>query len=190
MNCVTQAMRVGRIAAAFLCVLGIGLRAAQAQVVSNPGNVALSAVVQSSLSISVSASNVNFNLVPGSGPTAGVPTVTVSTNWTLHPGGSPTLSLYGYFASSTAALSNGGGLNIPSANVLAGVNGGAPAAFNQTGPFGAGGASLQIYSLVITGVNKNSSRNDTLDLYINLTSQPNLPAGTYTGLLNLQAQAF
>jgi hypothetical protein len=172
-----------------LCLLVIGQRTGQAQVVSNPGNVALNALVQDSLAVTVSAPNVNFSLVPGTGPTAGAPAVTVTTTWKLHPGGSPTLSLYGFFSSSTAALSNGPN-TIPSANVLAGINGGAPAAFTQTGPFGAGGASLQIYSLLITGINKNGTRSDTLDLYINLTSQPNLPAGTYTGILSLQAQAF
>lgn len=179
-----------RMVAGLLCLLAIGAPGAWAQINSNPSNVALNALVQDSLMISVSVPNVNFNLVPGSGPTAGVPTVTVTTTWQLKPGGKPTLSLYGYFASSTAALTNGAGNDIPSANVLAGVNSGAPAAFNQTGPVGAAGASLQLYSLIISGINKSGTRNDTLDLYIDLTSQPNLPAGVYTGVLNLQARVF
>jgi len=189
MNHAMKTLWSGRLATAMLCLLVIGQKYAPAQVVSNPGNVVLNAAVQDSIAISVSAPSVGFSLVPGTGPTAGAPTVTVTTNWKLKPGGSPVLSLYGFFSSSTAALTNGPN-NIPSANVLAGVNGGAPAGFTQTGPFGAGAASLQIYSLVITGVNKNGTRNDTLDLYINLTSQPNLPPGTYTGILSLQAQAF
>ena len=190
MNRIMQAMLDRRIAAALLCLLGIGARAAQAQISSNPVNVTLNATVDDSIAITVSASNVSFILVPGTGPTAGAPTVTVTTNWKLRPGGSPTLSLYGFFASSTTALTDGAGDDIPSANVRAGVNGGAPAAFTQTGPLGAAGASLQIFSLSITGVNKTGTRNDTLDLYINLTSQPNLPAGTYTGVLSLQARAL
>lgn len=189
MKRILQAMLDRRIAAAFLCLLVIGPRVAQAQISSNPVSVALSAVVDDSIGINVSASNVNFSLIPGTGPTAGVPAVTVTTSWKLNPGGKPTLSLYGFFASSTA-LSNGAGSNIPSANVLAGVNGGAPAAFTQTGPLGAAGASLQIFSLVISGVNKTGTRNDTMNLYINLTSQPNLPAGAYTGVLSLQARAL
>lgn len=190
MNHMTRAILYGRITAAFVCLLVIGPRVVRAQVVSNPGNVSLNAVVDDSLGIYVSASNVNFNLIPGTGPTAGTPTVTVTTTWTLHPGGTPTLSLYGFFASSTAALSNGAGIDIPSANVLAGINGGAPTAFTQTGPLGGANASLQIFSIPISGVNKNSSRNDTLDLYIDLTSQPSLPAGVYTGVLSLQARAL
>jgi len=191
MNRTIQGMRDGRIAAAFLCLLVIGARAAQAQISSNPVGVTLNATVDDSIAVTVSASNVGFNLIPGTGPTAGTPTVTVTTSWNLHPGGTPTLSLYGFFSSSAAALTSGApGGDIPSANVLAGINGGAPAAFTQTGPLGAAGASLQIFFIPISGVNKNSSRNDTLDLFINLTSQPGLPTGTYTGVLSLQAQAL
>ena len=190
MNRMTRAVLDGRIAVAFLCLLVIGPRVAQAQIISNPSNVVLNALVMEYVAINVSAANVNFNLVPGTGPTAGAPTVTVTTTWDMNPGGKPTLSLYGFFTSSAAALTNGVGGDIPTANVLAGVNGGAPAAFTQTGPIGAAGASLQIFSLVISGLNKSGTRNDTLDLYINLTSQPSLPAGTYTGVLSLQARAL
>ena len=190
MNRMMRASLIGPIATAFLSLLAIGPRVALAQVISNPTNVTLNAVVTESVATSVNSANVNFNLVPGTGPTAGVPVVTVTTSWDLNPGGKPTLSLYGAFASSTAALSNGAGKNIPSANVLAGVNGGALAAFNQTGPFGAAGASLQIFSVVISGLNKKATRNDILGLYIDLTSQPNLPAGTYTGVLSLQVRVL
>jgi hypothetical protein len=59
-----------------------------------------------------------------------------------------------------------------------------------TGPFGAAGASLQIVAVPITGSNKNSSRVDTLQFNINLSTLPSLPAGTYSGVLNLQAQSL
>ncbi|MGH9782567.1 MAG: hypothetical protein ACRD88_00130 [Terriglobia bacterium] len=162
----------------------------QAQTNSNVANVALNAVVNQSIAVSVSAAAVNFNLVPGTGPTGGAPSLTVTTNWSLNPGGGPTMSLYGYFTSAGTALADGGGNSIPSANVLGSVNGGGAVAFTGTGPFGAAGASLQIYSLGITAANKTGTRNDTLDMSINLTSLPNLPAGTYTGTLSLQAQAL
>ncbi|MGH9782568.1 MAG: hypothetical protein ACRD88_00135 [Terriglobia bacterium] len=190
MNRMIQAVQNGGTAAAFLSLLALAPGAAQAQFNSNLGNVALNAVVQQSISVSVSAAAVNFNLVAGTGPTAGGPTLTVTTNWSLNPGGGPTLSLYGYFASSTAALTNGAGSNIPSANVLSSVNAGAPVGFTGSGPFGAAGGSRQIFSQGITAANKSGTRNDTLDLFINLTAQPNLPAGSYTGVLSLQAQAL
>jgi len=189
MNRVIQAVRFGGMAGAFLVLLGMP-HVAQAQFVSNVGNVTLNASVQDFIAVNVNAAAVNFFLVPGTGPTAGAPTVTVTTTWNLNPGNKPTLSLYGYFASSAGALTSGAGNNIPSANVLASINGGAPAAFTQSGPFGAAGASLQIFSILISGLNKNGTRSDTLNLLINLTSQPSLPAGTYTGVLNLQARAL
>jgi hypothetical protein len=52
---------------------------------------------------------------------------------------------------------------------------------------GGAAAALQIYS--VPGVT-NGTRNDTLALSINLTSQGTLPAGAYTGTLSLQAQAI
>jgi hypothetical protein len=43
----------------------------------------------------------------------------------------------------------------------------------------------------ITGANKTSSRTDVMAFNINLTggTLPQLPAATYTGTLNIQAQA-
>ena len=193
MNRNTQARQNAWRALAFLVLLGTLLvipSTSRAQSLSNITNLTLNAVVQQSISVTVSAVAVNFNLVPGTGPTAGAPTVTVTTNWALNPAGSPTMSLYGYFTSSTAALTNGAGNNIPSANVLTSINAGAPGAFTGSGPFGAAGASRQIYTLGITGANKTGTRNDTLGLFINLTTQPNLPAGTYNGTLSLQAQVL
>ena len=190
MNRMMQAVRNGGMAVAFLSLLMLAPSMSQGQSLSNITNVTLNAVIQQSISVTVSAAAINFTLVPGTGPTAGAPTVTVTTNWALNPAGSPTLSLYGYFTSSTAALTNGAGNNIPSANILTSINAGAPVAFTGTGPFGSAGASRQIYTLGISGANKTGTRSDTLGLFINLTTQPNLPAGTYNGTLSLQAQVL
>ena len=171
-----------------LAVLGILTMlpgSSQAQVNSNLATVTLTAGITPYISVSVSAAAVNFTLVPGSGPTAGVPSLTVTTNWSLT--GGPTMALWGTFTNATAALTAGGGNNIPSANVLGSVNSGAAGAFTATGPFGGAGAGLQIYS--VAGAT-TGTRNDTLDLSINLTSQPTLPSGTYTGTLSLQARAI
>lgn len=172
----------------FLALLGILVLLpgnGQAQTNSNAVNVTLNAVVAQYIGISVSAAAVNFNLVPGSGPTAGAPVLTVTTTYSLT--GGPTMSLWGTFASSASALTDGGGNNIPTSNVLGSVNGAGAAAFTGTGPFGGAAAGLQMYSLAGA---TNGTRNDTLALSINLTSQPTLPAGVYTGTLSLQAQAI
>jgi hypothetical protein len=44
--------------------------------------------------------------------------------------------------------------------------------------------------LPLTATNQTASRTDNLVLEIDLSSQPQLPAGAYTGTLNLQAQAL
>jgi hypothetical protein len=65
-------------------------------------------------------------------------------------------------------------------------------AFTQSGVGGIGtvGASLQLFSEGITGLNKNKTRIDTLSLQIDLTTAPLQPAGNYTGTLFIQAVAI
>lgn len=60
--------------------------------------------------------------------------------------------------------------------------------FTGTSPFAAG-SSLVIFTERIRGNNRSKTRNDTLDLRID-TSGLALPAGTYTGVLRIQAQAL
>jgi len=178
-------------ATVFLALLGIFTMLpgnGQAQTNSNVATVTLIAGVTPYIAVGVSTATVNFNLVPGTGPTAGAPVLTVTTNWSL--AGTPTMSLWGSFAAAATALTDGVGNNIPSGNVLGSINGGGAAAFTGTGPFGGAGAGLQIYSQVITAPTATGTRNDTLALSINLTTQPGLPSGTYTGTLSLQAQAL
>jgi hypothetical protein len=99
------------------------------------------------------------------------------------------LNLYGYFSSAGAALTSGSpAVNIPTSAVLGKVPTGSPSAytpFTQSNPIG--GASLLLYcELFMAG--GNGFRADTLNLEINLEGLPQLPAGTYTGTLYLQAQ--
>jgi hypothetical protein len=161
---------------------------ALAQVNSNVGNVILNANVQDSISVSLGVGTVNFSLLPGAAVT-GTPQVPITTSWNLKPAGGPTVSLYAYFDSSTVALTDGTD-NIPSADVLGSFNSGGFTALTQTGPFGAAGASLLLFSEAISGVNKIKTRNETLDVRIDLTGLPSLPAGTYTGTMRIQAQAL
>jgi hypothetical protein len=61
---------------------------------------------------------------------------------------------------------------------------------NQTGPFSAGNSSLLFKTVAISGANKvTTGDSTTLNFNLNLTSQPTLAAGAYTGTLNIQAQA-
>ena len=100
------------------------------------------------------------------------------------------LKLYAFFSSSTAALSDGAGHNIPSADFQISDNGGAFAALTNTVAFGGANAGLQVSSVRILGNNKTGTNSDVMTFNINLAPLPSLPAGVYTGTLTIQAQAF
>ncbi len=161
------------------------------QLNSNPANVVLTATLLESLTVVASPSAVDFNLAPG-GEAIGSTPVTITTTWILGVTRT-TVNLHASFSSSTVALTDGSTHNIPSANVFGQVTTGtAPSftAFTQTAPFGAAGAGLKLLTQVVNIANLTSTRTDTLNLKIDLTSGPSLPAGVYVGTLNIQAQAL
>ena len=115
--------------------------------------------------------------------------MTAKTTWLLRPNvGS--LKLYAFFASSASALTDGAGNNIPSSDFQISNNGGAFNALTNTIPFGGANAGLQLSSTPILGNNRKGTRQDVMNFNINLVPLPNLPAGTYTGTLTIQAQAI
>ena len=163
---------------------------AQAQVLnSGASTISLNAVLNDSITVSLSANAVNFTLTQGSGSNLGSTSVTATTTWLLRPNvGS--LKLYAFFSSSASALTDGAGNNIPSADFQISNNGGAFNALTNTVPFGGANAGLQLSSTTILGNNRSGSRNDVMNFNINLVPLPNLPVGTYTGTLTIQAQAI
>jgi len=174
-----------------LTLIAVGLSgAARAQVLNSGASpIALQAVLNDSITVSLSSSAVNFTLTPGSANNPGSSSVTATTTWLLKPSvGS--LNLYAFFSSSTAALSDGAGDNIPSADFQISDNGGAFTALTNTAPFGGANAGLQVSSTKILGNNRSGTRNDVMNFNINLVPLPNLPSGTYTGTLTIQAQAI
>jgi hypothetical protein len=81
-------------------------------------------------------------------------------------------------------------VNIPSANVLGKDTLGIPTSFTpftQSNPVA--GASLQLYS-TSSILSLGGSHTDNLSLEIDLTTLPQLPAATYSGVLLIQAQAL
>jgi len=175
-------------------VLSLALmpRLSAAQVLSNTANVNLNATLAQSLTISVtSGSTVNFTLVNGNvanGSTA----VVVQTSWNLAPLLVGAVSLYGYFGTPAQALSDGAGSYITSSSVEGRMTTGLPVSyvpFAQTNPVGPAAASLALFTEAITLLNGIKTRTDNMDLRINLTSQT-IPAGTYTGIVTLQARAI
>jgi hypothetical protein len=162
---------------------------ASAQLNSGPQTIALNAKLNESLTLTLSATAVNFTLSAGSATNAGSTGVTATTAWTLAPGRTA-VKVYAYFASATAALT-GGGSNIPSSAFSIADNGGAATAVTGSVAFGAAGAGLQLANVGITSANLSSNHTDAMAFNIDLSAPglAQLPANTYTGTLNIQAQA-
>lgn len=96
--------------------------------------------------------------------------------------------------SATAALAGGSPVvDIPSSEVLGRVTTGTPTtytAFTQSNPLGGSGASLLLVKETFHPSTGGGSRTDALSLEINLANQPQLPAGTYSGTLYIEAQSL
>ncbi len=149
--------------------------------------IALNATLGESLTVTLSAAAVNFTIVDGSATNAGSTNITATTAWTLKTSRTAVV-VDAYFASAAAALTDGAGDNIPSSAFFISDNGGASAALVNTVAFGAANAGLQLANVAITAANRSSSRTDAMAFNINMTGLA-LPAATYTGTLNIQAQA-
>jgi hypothetical protein len=163
---------------------------ASAQVVNSAAKpIALNATLSQSLSVSLSGNAVNFNLVAGSPNNPGSTTITATTSWTLNQL-IALVSVYAFFTSSTAALTDGAGNNIPSADFQISDNGGAFTALTNTAPFGGANAGLTLGQSLIFLFNEKGSRTDVMKFNINLAPLPTLPPGNYTGTLTIQAQAI
>lgn len=182
------------IAAAALFISATNVAPAKAQINSNTGTVTLNATLSESLTVTVnSGSTVNFTLAPNAAANAGSTTTGITTAWVLKPGRTA-VAVWAYFGSATAALVHqtaGNAVDIPSSAVKIQVGGAGPFnALTAVSPFNAAASGLQIgSSIAITGANKTSSRTDALAYQIDTTVVPQLPADTYIGTLNIQAQA-
>jgi hypothetical protein len=167
---------------------------AQAGLSSNIATVSLSAVKSPSLTVTVNSGGTQNISSITDGTTNDFPSsVNITTAWDVNPSAA-SVSLVGYFATPTAALTNGT-FNIASSSVKGKVTTagapGAPATFtaftnNAVGAVGTAGGSLTLFTETITGANKSSSRTIDLALQLDLTGQTTTP-GTYTGTLNLRA---
>lgn len=175
-----------------LAVLTVGLASmASAQVVSSGAQtINLTASLAESLTLSLSANAVNFPLAAGSATNAGSTGITATTSWVLKPGRTA-VTVDAYFASAAAALTDGAGNNIPSSAFKIADNLGASAALTNNVAFGAANAGLRLRNTAITGANRNTTVTDAMTFNIDLSggTLPQLPAATYTGTLNIQAQA-
>lgn len=183
-----------RIVSLALLVGSLSVPVARAQINSTMGTLTLNANLPESLTMTVnSGSTVNFTLAANTAGNTGSTTSSITTAWVLKPGRTA-VGVWAYFTSATSALVHqtaGNTVDIPSSAVKIQVNGaGSFNALTAVSPFNAAASGLQIgASIAITGVNKSSSRTDTLAYQVDTTVVPQLPADTYIGTLNIQAQA-
>jgi hypothetical protein len=157
---------------------------------SNTATVSLTATVGSSITLSVTSPIDFATVTPGNAANAATSAATLTSSWNLAPSHTA-LKFYAYFSSANA-MTDGAGSNIPYASfeIKGGDLGATLTPVNQTGPFSAGNSSLLFKTVAISGANKvTTGDSTTLNFNLNLTSQPTLAAGAYTGTLNIQAQA-
>jgi hypothetical protein len=176
----------------FLLCLLLCFRAAEgaAQVVRvGKAAVRLGASVGGAVTVTAAPAFVSFQLI-ARGVATSSSGVGVTTTWT---GISrlARLNLYGFFPAASAALAGGSPpVDIPSSAVLGQVPAGAPTSFTpftQSNPAGGASAGLLLYCVPFLR-GGTGSRTDILNMEIDLKGVPQLPAGTYTGTLYLQAQ--
>jgi len=142
---------------------------------------------QESLTLSLSGNSVSFNLTAGSANNPGNTSITATTVCSCF---FQTVNVYAYFNSSASALTQAG-FNIPSSAFQISNNGGAFQALTNTTPYGGAAAGIQLSNFFTIFGPFGRTHNDTMQFNINLSggTLPNLPPGTYTGTLNIQAQA-
>lgn len=173
---------------------------ANAQMNSNVGTVTLNATLAESLTVTVtSGASVTIPLAANTAANPGLSTSAIQTAWVLKPGRTQ-VNVWAWVPNNVAALSDGAGDNIPASAVTAAASGSGSAggALNSSVSGGAGvpafvtpaaATGVQIGSVAITGANKASNTTTTLTWNINTTGIAQLPAATYTGTVNIQAQA-
>lgn len=188
--------RIAEAAIAGISLLLLAFSASQTafgQLNSNAPAITLNASLAESLSVSVSPSDVNFNLVPGSTALGNTP-IAITTSWVL-ASSRAAVTLMGSFGSSTTALASTftPEVDIPTYAVYGLMSTGLPTtftAFTANTALGVAGAGLPLFTQLLSSATRNSTRTDNLTLEINLLLVPQLPSGNYTGSLLLQAQAL
>lgn len=166
---------------------------AQVGLASRTATVALTATKTASVSLSLPggpSATLPGALVTGPNDFAPIP---VTTAWEVDPQRTAAVSLVAYFQQPARALASTGAA-IPASAVLGRVPSGGPKAF---APFvgapvsagsavaGAAGGTLVLFTQPISDANTIGRRSDNLQVRIDLTGAPELPAGSYSGILNL-----
>ena len=124
------------------------------------GQVGLSSSARTVVLTATKPGSVGITLPGGSAAT-----LPIETSWDLDPSRASAVSLVAFVQSPGAALVAGGGAI----------------------PAGVAGATLVLFSQPISVASAAGRRTDQLQMRIDLTGRPDLPAGRYQGTLNLLA---
>lgn len=165
----------------------------EAQLNSTTSTVTINATLPEVLTVTASPAVVAMTLVPGQASTTSTP-VAINTAWTLKSTRAAVV-VYGWFASPSGALSDGAATPnlIPASAVYGQMASGMPTtytAFTQSNTLGSASGGLELFSQTLSSANRTGSRSDNMYYKIDLTNLAQLPAGLYTGVLTLQAQAL
>lgn len=157
---------------------------AQPQLNSNVATVSLSMSVTESISVTATPANLTFTYNGGTGTaTASGP---ISTTITVNVASTRTnVGEFVYF-SSTNALS-AGSANIPSSEVYAQINSGSVDPCTGTNVFATGSACDNVGMWNISSSSGQFASTNSVTL--SMANLGSLPAGTFTGVLNFEAQA-
>ena len=175
--------------ALMIFAVGLATTPAAAQLNSNTGTVTINANLPESLTVNLTNTTITIPLTENTASntqTAPVAGTSITTAWVLQPG--RTAAKVFVYSATANPLTNGTD-TIPATSIKVSNNGigGTYTALAAGTPFGTG---LQIGATInITGANRSSSRIDTVFFAIDTTFNAQLSAGTYTGTLNVQAQA-
>jgi hypothetical protein len=160
---------------------------AQAGIVSSTATVQLSYVIGESISVSGAPPTLTFS----GAPTPATGNLVIVTTWVLAATRTH-VDTNLFFATPTAALTNGSGSNIPASQVFANINGSSFSACNtnpatDTASVAVTGGTCNVgFGVAITPANLTGSHSDTFVLQLQGLSA-SLPAGTFTGQLNIVA---
>lgn len=185
--------------AAVLLAVPLSRASAQPGLLSSIRTVSLSATRPSSISVTILSGGSQTLATIVDNVANNFPTpVRIMTAWDLPPG-YPSVRLVAYFSNPAQALVNGTAA-LTSARMRGRVlttpitpwqpTGWTSFTQNGTGGVGVNGGTLRLFRVPINAATRKASRTIDLQLQLNLTGQPPINAGTWTGTMNVRAIAM
>jgi hypothetical protein len=165
----------------------------RAQTVSAVRSVSISATKSSALTVTLTSGLVQFISLKNNQISNGSSPIGITTRWDLNPGLASGVRLAAFFSTAANALSDGGANKIASSKVEGRVLTGVPTTFTamsqmlSTNPGIPSG--LLLFSETLSGANRTKTRNDVLDIRVNLTGV-SINSAVYTGTLFIQAFTY